>query len=57
MARYTIAHHPSRPERLALLDEDGKPAMWFAKGESADSIRLMLATQGFVCHEDGSLSK
>jgi hypothetical protein len=52
-----IAHHPSRPERLALILADGTVNNWFAQDDTIATVRTMLAPKGYGVADDGVVTK
>ena len=52
-----VAAHPSRPERLALIRPDGSYSNLFAVGETIESLRPVLAANGLVLADDGTVTQ
>jgi hypothetical protein len=52
-----ITHHPSRPERLALILADGTVNSWFGQDDTIATVRAMLAPKGYSVADDGVVTR
>lgn len=51
----TIGRHPDRPERLAIIGEDGASLAYFGQSDSEQHVRAVLAASGYEVSPDGTV--
>ena len=52
-----LARHPSRPERLAVIDNTGRARGWFGIGEDREAVAVVIAASAYVLHDDDTITE
>ena len=52
-----LARHPSRPERLAVIDNTGRARGWFGAGEDREAVAVIIAASAYVLHPDDTITE
>lgn len=52
-----IGRHKRHPERLAIINPDGKPLTWFAQDATDADVRKILADSGYAVDADGNVTQ
>ncbi len=52
-----LGRHPSRPERLAIIDGDGRVRSSFPAGEDRDAVAVIFAASAYELHPDDTITE
>ena len=52
-----LGRHKNRPERLAIISNDGAALVWFAQDQTRDELVTLLAADGYVIRDDDVVVK
>lgn len=50
-----LGHHPSKPDRMAMISPTGEPQAWFGRDDTVESVAAHLRERGHDVNEKGHL--